>query len=298
MKNIIIIVTAVAISVATLQCGSSSSSTSGTGSAKSNIGAVVSNWKIGIQTWTFRMFTLQEAIAKADSAGVKNIEAFWGQRLSRDLNDTFGIRLSQSGRAALKDMLKSKGISMTAMGVISPRSREEWVQAFELAKEFGLSYITSEPRKDLWDMIDSLAGNYRIRVAIHEHGRPNPYWHPDSVLAAIKNHPNLACCADLGHWARSGLDPVDCLKKLEGHVIGVHLKDIATFNDLKAADVPVGKGVINYPAVFDELARQRFSGMLSIEQESNWYASLPDVINTVKYYNSQVSRLSTAKASE
>ena len=298
MKNIIIIVTAVAISVATLQCGSSSSSTSGTGSAKSNIGAVVSNWKIGIQTSTFRMFTLQEAIAKADSAGVKNIEAFWGQRLSRDLNYTFGIRLSQSGRAALKDMLKSKGISMTAMGVISPRSREEWVQAFELAKEFGLSYITSEPRKDLWDMIDSLAGNYRIRVAIHEHGRPNPYWHPDSVLAAIKNHPNLACCADLGHWARSGLDPVDCLKKLEGHVIGVHLKDIATFNDLKAADVPVGKGVINYPAVFDELARQRFSGMLSIEQESNWYASLPDVINTVKYYNSQVSRLSTAKASE
>ena len=298
MKNIIIIVIAVAISVTTLQCGSSSSSTSGTGSARSNIGAVVSNWKIGIQTWTFRMFTLQEAIAKADSAGVKNIEPFWGQRLSKDLNDTFGIRLSPSGRAALKDMLKSKGISMTAMGVISPRSREEWVQAFELAKEFGLSYITSEPRKDLWDLIDSLAGNYGIRVAIHEHGRPNPYWHPDSVLAAIKNHPNLACCADLGHWARSGLDPVDCLKKLEGHVIGVHLKDIATFNDLKAADVPVGKGVINYPAVFDELARQRFSGMLSIEQESNWYESLPDVTNTVKYYHSQVGRLSNTKASE
>ena len=297
MKNIIIIVITLATGITTLRCGSSSSS-SGTAGTGANSNSVVSNWKLGIQTWTFRMFTLQEAIAKTDSAGVKHLEAFWGQRLSKDLNDTFGIRLSSSGRAALKDMLKSKGISITAMGVISPRTRAEWVQAFELAKEFGLSYITSEPRKDLWDMIDSLAGNYRIRVAIHEHGRPNPYWHPDSVLAAIKNHPNLACCADLGHWARSGLDPVDCLKKLEGHVIGVHLKDIATFNDLKAADVPVGKGVINYPAVFDELARQRFSGMLSIEQESNWYASLPDVINTVKYYNSQVNRLSTAKASE
>jgi sugar phosphate isomerase/epimerase len=297
MKNIIIIFIVVATGITTLQCGSSSSS-SGTATASSKSNSAVGNWKLGIQTWTFRMFTLQEAIAKADSAGVKHLEAFWGQRLSKDLNDTFGIRLSPSGRAALKDMLKSKGISLTAMGVISPRTRAEWEQAFELAKEFGLSYITSEPRKDLWDMIDSLAGSYRIKVAIHEHGRPNPYWHPDSVLAAIKNHPNLECCADLGHWARSGLDPVDCLKKLEGHVIGVHLKDIATFNDLKAADVPVGKGVINYPAVFDELARQRFSGMLSIEQESNWYASLPDVINTVKYYNSQVSRLSTAKASE
>ena len=183
-------------------------------------------------------------------------------------------------------------MSIVAMGVISPRTREDWVKAFELGKEFGLSYITSEPMKNQWDMIDTLAGKYGIKVAIHEHARPNRYWHPDSVLAAIKNHPNIGCCADLGHWARSGLDPVECLKKLEGHVIGVHLKDIKTFNELKAADVPVGKGVINYPAVFDELARQRFSGMLSIEQESNWYQSLPDIINTVQFYNSQVKRLS------
>jgi len=266
----------------------------GSSVAQTNNKAVIDNWKIGIQTWTFRMFTLQEALEKADSAGIKSVEAFWGQPLGKGLPDSFGIRMSASGKAALKDMLKSKDMNIVAMGVISPPTREQWVKAFDLAKEFGLSYITSEPRKDHWDMIDSLAGQYGIKVAIHEHARPNRYWHPDSVLAAIKGHPNLACCADLGHWARSGLDPVDCLKKLEGHVIGVHLKDIATFNDVKAADMPVGKGVINYPAVFDELARQRFSGMLSIEQESNWYNSLPEVTNTVNYYKSQVGRLSKA----
>ena len=295
MRNIIIIAICLATSLSFVHCKSSSPASAGNNARPQNNGDVTGNWQIGIQTWTFRMFTLEEAIEKADSAGVKNIEAFWGQRLSGSGNDTFGIRLSPAGRATLKDMLKSKGVSITAMGVISPRTREEWVLAFVLAKEFGLSYITSEPFKHQWDMIDSLAGQNGIKVAIHEHARPNRYWHPDSVLAAIKNHPNLACCADLGHWARSGLDPVDCLKKLEGHVIGVHLKDIATFNDVKAADVPVGKGVINYPAVFDELARQRFSGMLSIEQESNWYHSLPDVINTVSYYRSQVDRLAKVK---
>lgn len=254
--------------------------------------AVTDGWKIGIQTWTFRMFTLAEALEKADSAGISSIEAYWGQPLGKGQADSFGIRMSASGRATLKELLKSKKISIVAMGVISPPSRDEWVKAFDLAKEFGLSYITSEPRKDLWDMIDSLAGKYQIKVAIHEHARPNRYWHPDSVLAAIKGHPNLGCCADLGHWARSGLDPVDCLKKLEGHVIGVHLKDIVTFNDVKAADVPVGKGVIKYPEVFDELARQKFKGMLSIEQESNWYHSLPEVINTIAFYKLHVERLS------
>lgn len=256
-----------------------------------NSGSVVDNWEIGIQTWTFRMFTLEEALRKADSAGVRSIEAFWGQKLGGGLTESFGITMSNDARAKLKQLLQQHNIRIRAMGVASPTTREDWEKAFELAKEFNLSYITSEPRKTLWSMIDSMAGKYNIKVAIHEHPRPNPYWHPDSVLAAVKNHPNLACCADIGHWARSGLDPVECLKKLDGYVIGVHLKDIKTFNDTRAADTPVGKGVIDYPAVFKELVRQKFNGMLSIEQESNWYNSLPEVTNTVKYFRAETAKL-------
>jgi sugar phosphate isomerase/epimerase len=262
-----------------------------TGAQSGSGNSVTSNWEIGIQMWTFRMFTLEQALQKADSAGVKSIEAFWGQRLGMGLTESFGISMTPEARAKLKEHLTKHNIRIRAMGVASPTTREDWQKAFELAKEFGLSYITSEPRKNLWDMIDSMAGQYNIKVAIHEHPRPNLYWHPDSVLAAIKNHPNIGACADLGHWARSGLDPVDCLKKLDGHVLGVHLKDIKTFNDTRAADTPVSKGVLDYPAIFKELARQKFKGMLSIEQESNWYESLPDVTNTVKYYRAETAKL-------
>lgn len=265
-------------------CNSGAKSTAGTSS-------VIADWEIGIQMWTFRMFTLEESLKKADSAGVRSIEAFWGQKLGGGTEESFGITMSPDARAKLKEMLKQHNIRIRAMGVASPTSREDWKKAFELAREFGLSYITSEPRKNLWDMIDSMAGSYNIRVAIHEHPRPNLYWHPDSVLAALKNHPNLGACADLGHWARSGLDPVECLKKLDGHVWGVHLKDIKTFNDTRAEDVPVGKGVIDYPSVFKELYRQQFKGMLSIEQESNWYQSLPEVTNTVQYFRTETAKL-------
>lgn len=252
---------------------------------------VTDNWKIGVQTWTFRMFTLAEALDKVDSAGVKYIEAFWGQPLGAGMKDSFGIRMSPDSRDKLKQLLQKKGINIVAMGVISPATRDEWQKAFELAKEFGLSYITSEPRKDLWNMIDSMAGNYGIKIAIHEHPRPNSYWSPDSALAAIKGHSNIGACADVGHWARSGVNPVDGLKKLQGYVYGVHLKDIKKFNDTHAEDTVVGKGVIDFPAIFQELKRQNFSGMLSIEHESNWYNNLPDVIETVRYYNEQVAKL-------
>lgn len=252
---------------------------------------VTANWKIGVQMWTFRMFTFAEALDKVDSAGVKYIEAFWGQPLGAGMKDSFGIRMSDDSKAKLKQMLQSKGISIVAMGVIVPRTREEWKKSFDLAKEFGLSYITAEPLKNQWDMVDSMAGAYGIKVAIHDHPKPNVYWSPDSVLAATVGHPNIGSCADIGHWARNGINPVDALKKLEGHIFGVHLKDIVKFDDTNAADTIVGKGVIDFPPIFQELKRQHFSGMFSIEHESNWYHSLPDVIETVKFYNDQVAKL-------
>jgi len=204
---------------------------------------------------------------------------------------SFGVDMSAADRGKLKQLLQSKGISIVAMGVISPQTPEEWKKNFDLAKEFGLSYITSEPIKTQWSLIDSLAGAYGIKVAIHDHPKPNAYWHPDSVLAAIEGHPNIGACADVGHWARNGLNPVDCLKKLEGHVYGVHLKDVVKFDQTNAADTVVGKGVIEFPPIFKELKRQNFNGMFSIEHESNWEHNLPDVIETVKYYNDQVDAI-------
>lgn len=269
---------------------SDSTSTKVTADSTASSGSTA-GFKIGIQMWTFRMSSFADALNKADSAGVKNIEAFFGQELRGGMKGAFGTEMSADTRAKLKQLLQSKGMQIVAMGVISPKDSAEWRKAFDLAKEFGLSYITAEPNKKQWDMVDKMAGEYGIKVAIHDHPKPNAYSSPDSVLEAVKGHPNIGACADVGHWARNGLNPVECLKKLEGHVYGAHLKDVVKFDDTKAADTVVGRGVIDLPAVFAELKRQNFRGMMSIEHESNWYHNLPDVIETVRYYNDQVAKL-------
>jgi sugar phosphate isomerase/epimerase len=248
-------------------------------------------FKLGVQIWTFTKFTFTEGLDKIDSTGIKFMEANPGQKLGGGLPGNFDTKMTSETKAKVKELLAKKGIHIMAMGVVTPKDRAEWIKTFDLAKEFGLSYITSEPPKDQWDLVDSLAGVYGINIAIHDHPRPNPYWSPDSVLAATVGHPHIGSCADVGHWARNGLDPVECLKKLDGHVFGVHLKDIVKFNDTEAADTIVGKGVVDFPAVLAELKRQNFSGMLSIEHESNWYHSVPDVIATKNYYDSLISKL-------
>jgi sugar phosphate isomerase/epimerase len=249
------------------------------------------DWKIGVQLWTFHFVPFVKALDKADSAGVHYLEAFPGQTLGGGMSGAFGIGMSDATREKVKELLRAKDMHIYAMGVISPRTIDEWQKYFELAKYFGLSYITAEPHKNQWDAIDSLAGIYHINIAIHDHPRPNAYWHPDSVLAAVKGHQHIGSCADIGHWVRNGLDPVTCLKALEGHIYGVHLKDIDEAGNTGAKDMVVGTGVINYPPVFQELKRQGFNGNFSIEREDNWYNNVPDVIATVKFFNEQVSRL-------
>ncbi len=120
-------------------------------------------FKLGVQMWTFMRFSFTDALNKVDSTGIKYIEAFIGQKLGGNLSGSFGLDMTKDTRDSVKSLLKKKGIQIVAMGVIVPRNRAEWIKTFELAKDFGLSYITAEPIKSQWDIVDSLAGVYGIR---------------------------------------------------------------------------------------------------------------------------------------
>jgi sugar phosphate isomerase/epimerase len=80
------------------------------------------------------------------------------------------------------------------------------------------------------------------------------------------------------------LNPAECLKKLEGNILGVHLKDIHQSDNPEANDVIIGKGVINFPAVIDELKRQRFKGVIHVECEHKMENNLAEVIAGKKYF--------------
>lgn len=242
-------------------------------------------WKLGVQLWTFKEFDMQTALLKVDSANINFVEAYLGQNFGfGEENTKFGVDITDTQLEKLNQLLKEKDIKINAFGVVYPADAAEWVKTFELGKKLGVSYITAEPNKAHLDTVNALAGEYGIPVAIHDHPYPTEYAHPDSVINAMKGRPNLYACADIGHWARNGLDVVECLKMLEGRIIGVHLKDVKESGNLKAEDVVVGTGVIPMKEVFDELRRQGFKGQMSIERENNWFNNLTDVIATSKVF--------------
>jgi L-ribulose-5-phosphate 3-epimerase len=274
-------------------CNNTSTQNAGTNSTATNAVNPANDWKFGIALWTFHTFNFPESLNKVDSSGLKYIEPNTFHKAGPGLKDSLILQLSADGIEKLKSQIVQKGLKIESIYIVGDSTILSWKKQFDIAKQFGVEYVTTEPPLNMWDSIDSLAGAYGVKVAIHEHWKGvSHYWNPDTVLMAIKGHPNFGACADIGHWPKSGIDPVEAIKKLSGHIIGIHLKDIAAFNDPTLKDVPVGTGVVNFPAIFEELKKQNFKGHIYIERDAEDLPSnLPSVIQTVKYYNEQLSKL-------
>jgi sugar phosphate isomerase/epimerase len=248
-------------------------------STKRNLG-----WKIGLQLYSFKDHPFATATEMAKTSGVTFVEAFTEHKMGKDFNDSSFGKLDEISIIKLQQMMKEKNLKMSSIYANNPKSVRDWDNYFKIGVRLGIQYIVCEPRKKDLNSLDSLSELYGIKVAIHEHAKgESAYWHPDSVLAVIKGRKNFGACADIGHWARSGLDPVACLKMLDGHIIGVHAKDINEFGNVKAKNVESGKGVIDFKAVYKELQRQRFIGVMHIECEYNFENNLQDVINARSY---------------
>ena len=245
------------------------------------------NLKLGVALWTFHNVDFPESLKMADSAGLKLVEANTFHKTGKELNDSLVNQLSPAGLEKLKGYAQQHGITIGSLYLGGGKTIQDWKNDFEIAKQLGVKFVTAEPPVDMWDSIDSLAGTYGMMVAIHEHWRGvSAYWHPDSVLAAIKGHKNFGACPDLGHYPKSGVNSLEAVKKLEGHILAVHLKDIAAMNDPTLVDVRVGTGIVQFPEIFEELKRQKFDGNIYIERDSiESPSNVASVIEEVKYFN-------------
>jgi sugar phosphate isomerase/epimerase len=253
-------------------------------------------WKLSVQAYSFKMFTFYEAIDKAEAMGLKYIEAYSKQKLSPDQPDVvFNHESPKKVRRQVKKKLADAGVTLINYGVVKLTGvEEEDRKIFDFAKDMGIQTIVSEPeaKTEVFDAIEKLCKEYKIQVALHNHPAPSKYYNPEAVLAVLKGRSKwIGACADNGHWMRSGIDPIEALKKLEGKILSLHFKDLNAFGERKAHDVPWGTGKGNVKAVLTELKRQGFEGVFSIEYEHNWENSVPEITRSVAYFNKTAAAL-------
>jgi sugar phosphate isomerase/epimerase len=223
-------------------------------------------WRLGCQAWTFRELTLFQTIDLLHNLGIRYIELYPGQKLSPEHPDVkFDHNSPPEYVEAVKEKLKSSGVTAISYGVVQIGNDEAQARkVFDFAKAMGLENVVSEPPPDAFDMLDKLTAEYKINLAIHDHPKPSRYWNCESVVKVCKNRSKrIGACADVGHWYRSGLTPLDCIKKLKGRIIESHFKDIS--KDKK--DVVWGTGEVDCKAILAELKRQGARPFFAIEYE-------------------------------
>jgi sugar phosphate isomerase/epimerase len=253
--------------------------------------AKVGAFYAGCQAYSFRLFSVLEAIEKTAAAGGKTIEFYPGQKLSSSRPElVFNHLTPEEALNEVRAKLRETGVTAVAYGVVRlGKDAVENRKVFEFARNMGIGVLTSEPDAEALDAIEALVKEFDIKVAIHNHprrplDRAYRFWDPNYVMELVKDRDaRLGACADTGHWLRSGLDPVECVRILKGRIFDSHLKDLNEKGNPKAHDVPYGTGVADLPALLNAFLEGGFDGPLHVEYEHNWENSVPDIRKCLDY---------------
>jgi sugar phosphate isomerase/epimerase len=242
--------------------------------------------KLGLASYSMREFPLDQALAWAKLMDVKYMT----------FKDVHVPRTDPpEATRALRAKIEAAGITIMGGGTITiPNDPVKIKKEFEYAKNAGFPLIYVDPDPAALDTLEQMAKTYDIRVAIHNHGPENKNWPaPRDAYAAVKSRDKrLGLCIDIGHTLRTGTDPVQACRECRDRLYDMHVKDLASKTE-RESQVEVGKGVIDFPALFRTLIEIGYQGQVGLEYEINAKAPLQGMIESMAYMRGVLAAIAT-----
>jgi sugar phosphate isomerase/epimerase len=245
--------------------------------------------KLGVASYSMREFTLDQALEMAKRMGVTHMT----------FKDVHIPRTDPpEATRALRAKIEAAGITIMGGGTITiPNDPAKIKKEFEYAKNAGFPLIFVDPEPAALDTIEAMAKSSDIKVAIHNHGPEDKRWpRPQDAYAAVKSRDKrLGLCIDIGHTLRTGTDPVQACRECRDRLYDMHVKDLATRSD-KESQVEVGRGVIDFPALFRTLISIGYQGQVGLEYEINAKDPLPGMIESMAYMRGVLAASASQKS--
>ena len=242
--------------------------------------------KLGVASYSMREFPLDKALEWAKFLGVTHM-TFKDVHIPRtDPPET---------TRAIAAKIKAAGITIMGGGTITlPNDPAQIKKDFEYAKNAGFPLIFTSPDPAALDVIEQMAKTYDIKVAIHNHGPEDKWWpRPQDAYAAIKSRDKrLGLCIDVGHTLRTGTDPVQACRETRDRLYDMHVKDLTVKTD-RDSQVAVGRGLIDFPALFKTLIAIGYQGQVGLEYEINAKDPLPGMIESIAYQRGVLAAVTT-----
>jgi inosose dehydratase len=232
-------------------------------------------FKLGLASYTFRKFSLDDTLAITKRLGLKYI-ALKDYHLAMDSSP------EQISEVVKK--VKDAGLVLYGGGVIYMKNEDEVNRAFDYAGASGMKVIIGVPNHDFLPLVDKKVQEFDIKVAIHNHGPTDKvYPTPASAYERIKDlDKRIGLCIDIGHTQRAGIDPSMPAQEFADRLLDVHIKDISQAS-AKGTTVEIGRGVIDIPKFLRTLLKINYSGITSFEFEKDADDPLAGVAESVGY---------------
>jgi sugar phosphate isomerase/epimerase len=222
-------------------------------SALAKINSKVDGVQLGVQSYSFRDLSFDDALKAMAADGLGDCELF-GPHIEgghTDKNPMAGFRrdMSAEERKAARDELRQWRLSVSLDYFKGIRKKfaeagvnlyafnysfghdftdEEIERGFEFAKALGVGIITASTTVPVAKRVVPFADKHKILVAMHGHSDlkdPNQFAKPESFAAALEMSKMFRVNLDIGHFTAANFDAVDYIGKNHQDIVLLHLKD-------------------------------------------------------------------------
>lgn len=175
--------------------------------------AAILRWKIGVRAENFRGLSFYDAAAAIDRLGVGYLEGANSQKFDEEIPKYVDYHLAPGEVNAVNERLRTLNLVMPAYRVVSiPPAEEEARKLFEFAKSVGVETIVSERLPESLPLMDKLANEYGVNVAVQESDLP-------STMSS-----RVGIWGDAAAWVKAGIEPTDMVDKLKSRLLVINLE--------------------------------------------------------------------------
>ena len=188
---------------------------------------------IGVQSYSFRDRSLEEAIAGMQKLGLRSCELWQDhvepRRVSRDEKRRWRETISLDHFHRVRDQFSKASIALSAynISIKDDFSDLEIERAFEMTTALGAPLITSSSNIATVGRIAPVAERRKMLVGMHNHSRvdANEFATAKSLADAMQKNRYIAANLDVGHFTAANEDAVAFLKQHHDRIVTLHLKD-------------------------------------------------------------------------
>ncbi len=291
------------------------------GPIKSKVNGV----RIGVQSYSFRTLSLDDAIKAMSDIGIGECELFGGHVEPMSALGPGRPQPKDSGTPAAKpdspkaggapsrsrrEELRNRRLSVSMDHFKSIRKKfddagirlhaynlsfndgfsdEEIDRGFEMAKALGVEIITASSTLTAAKRVAPFAEKHKMIVAMHGHDNvrdPNQFAKPESFAQAMALSKYFWVNLDIGHFFAAGYDPVAYIEEHHDRISNLHLKDRKKDH---GANTPWGEGDTPIKQVLHLLKAKKYDIPADIEFEYRGADPVAEVRKCFQYCKDALS---------